>query len=65
MKRTGKKLDINCKNESVETLLLMAVLGQEEGARRAALTELKRRGAMAFCTEDEEDVFMTNLSGIC
>lgn len=64
MKRTGKNLDVNLRQESVETLLLMAVLGQD-GARRSARLELKRRGAMAIGGEDEDDLYMTNLSGIC
>lgn len=64
MKRTGNNMDVNLRQESVETLLLMAVLGQE-GNRRSARMELKRRGAMAIGGEDEDDLFMTNLSGIC
>jgi hypothetical protein len=64
MRRIGNKLDLDVRKESVETLLLMAVLGQES-ARRSARTELKRRGAMAIGGEDQDDLFMTNLSGVC
>ncbi len=64
MRRIRNNLGLNIRDESVETLLLMAVLGQES-ARRCALGELKRRGAMAIGGEDEDDLFMTNLSGIC
>jgi hypothetical protein len=55
---------MDVRNESIETLLLMAVLGQES-ARRCARMELKRRGAMVIGGEDEDDLYMTNLSGVC
>lgn len=57
----GKPLNLS--NESLEMLLLICVFGNEQ-TRKAALLELKRRQAMhAGC--DEEDIFTTNLSGIC
>ena len=51
-------------SESVETLFLMAVLGQET-VRRGALSELKRRRLLVMDADHEESAFMTNLSGFC
>ena len=51
------------RHESVETLLLMAVLGQgamQEAARR----ELHRRKALVD-VDDWDHSYITNLSGIC
>jgi hypothetical protein len=57
----GKPLNLS--NESLEMLLLICVFGNEQ-TRKAALLELKRRQAMHAGSE-EEDIFTTNLSGIC
>jgi hypothetical protein len=54
---------LNFSNESLEMLLLICVFGNDQ-SRKAALLELKRRQAMHAGSE-EEDIFTTNLSGIC
>ena len=56
--------ELNFAHESVETLLLMAVLGQE-AVRVVALSELQRRRALVIESVDLSNVFMTNISGIC
>ena len=64
MEIAGYDYGLNFAHESVETLLLMAVLGQE-AVREAALSELQRRKALAIESADLSSVFMTNISGIC
>ena len=64
MELSGYDFELNFANESIETLLLMAVLGQE-AVRHAALSELKRRRALSGDLDDLDDAYIANLSGIC
>ncbi len=64
MRLSHAEVDLDFENESVETLLLMTVLGQTS-FRHAAICELKRRGSLSKDLDERDDVFMTNLSGIC
>ena len=64
MRLTNYDFELNFTNESVETLLLMAVLGRETD-QHAALSELKRRRAVNNDVDSLDDAYMTNLSGIC
>lgn len=61
--RTQNKELLNLSSESTETLLLIAAFANES-ARKAAVRELKHRQAFQSDYEDD-NLFMTNLSGIC
>ncbi|MEJ5260160.1 MAG: hypothetical protein WHS88_08235 [Anaerohalosphaeraceae bacterium] len=54
---------LNLTGESTEILLLIAVFGNES-ARKAAVSELKKRRALHSSFEDD-NLVMTNLSGVC
>jgi hypothetical protein len=61
--QTKKNETLNLSNETTEMLLLIAVFGNET-VRKSAIRELKKRRAFGSDFEDE-NLFMTNLSGIC
>ena len=63
MRTTGYDFEINVRNESVESLLLMAVLGQDS-MKQSALNELTRRKSFVDF-DDMSESFQTNLGVIC